>query len=372
MRFVSLSFALVLLGLSGCRVEVACDEGDVVQDDCSFCRCGADGEMSCASTCNRPARQPSNQPQPAACVDNDGVLFMHGESFASGCGTCECFAGALICEGGDCDMPADQSCELPDGERISHGDAAQVECNRCLCRAGELVCTEQECAQSCTHDGQQYADGDEFSDDCATCVCNDGDVVCDDVTCSPGCEVDGQEHASGDMFQRGCESCQCDDGEVSCDDSACDEPSSCVVRGIEYAEGELAPDPLSCNACVCRDGQVTECEERYCPIAPITKCEQSAGSVAVERIAIDAGYLTIDVVSDGCAAFSLCWGPEVNESATPSTELTLSATAVASCAAQEPATESHVFDLYPLTEEGYPEMFVKLGNHQLLYVQPSP
>jgi hypothetical protein len=133
----------------------------------------------------------------------------------------------------------------------------------------------------------------------------------------------------------------------------------------------MTPSEDACNTCLCQDGELTDCTERACDVVPIEPCEPGAGADDFEHddVAISDGLLSVGVTySGGCEVhvFELCYDP-IEEGNTPSTTLHLTHFDNGD-ACESIVTETRVFDLYPLAEAGYPEIFVELGMHRLLFI----
>lgn len=134
------------------------------------------------------------------------------------------------------------------------------------------------------------------------------------------------------------------------------------------------PDPISCNMCTCVDGTIDGCDTAECPIYAIEPCGASEPlDFGHERVAIDAGFLSVEVEYSGSCElheFSLCYEPIVGSGNGAETRLHLTHHDPGA-ACDDVVQTSLVFDLYPITEnEGVGEVFVQLGPHRLLYIAP--
>ena len=195
------------------------------------------------------------------------------------------------------------------------------------------------------------------------------EVQCDDLPC-PDQECvgeDGKPLPDGTSLTVLGSACECVAGQLVCETP----PGSCEVRGHFYENGDATPSDDACNTCTCEDGALTACTERACDIVPIEACtgDEDLPDFEHDDVAIDDGLLSIDVTySGGCEThvFELCYDP-VEPGNTPSTTLHLT-----HFDNDDPCDgimmETRVFDLYPLAEAGYPEVFIQLGMHRLLYI----
>lgn len=205
-----------------------------------------------------------------------GVTYASGQAVPStGCQSCVCTDGAVVCDGGACPVTCEwQGAVYPAGSSFPAGDG----CNTCSCDAdGQVGCTLVWCGDTCEWQGQTYGEGQSFpaGDGCNTCTCEaGGQVACTLQVCPEGCTYLGFEHAAGETFPDadGCNTCSCAEaGLVSCTELACScdppsewwrsyvasSPEQCAV--IDY---DCAP-PLGSfqNACGCGCQQSLECPQ---------------------------------------------------------------------------------------------------------------
>ena len=69
--------------------------------------------------------------------------------------------------------------------------------------------------------------------------------------------------------------------------------SACEVAGDTYDSRQIAPDPFSCNHCVCQGGELVACSDADCPLdcpdgtAPGSDCAQCGPTDACEIVRTD-------------------------------------------------------------------------------------
>jgi hypothetical protein len=340
--------------------------GDDVPTDeqCTSCRCRADGEVVCLQT---PC-------QPEGCYGPDGNFYQSGERFdaGDGCNTCECYEdGTFGCTEMAC-LPCEEGDEcgcFVDDLYLAPGESVQIdECTWCWCgENGELFCEANDgCYATCVVDGVEYLPGDSFiaPDGCNTCSCDwSGEVYCTEMACTPcedgadcgcfvddlyinpgetvqldectwctcgengelfcegfdgcypTCFVDGAEYYPGDTFQSpdGCNTCSCDwSGQVSCTEMACcaDEngdgecDATCTYDGIGYAAGDTFPSTDGCNTCGCDSSGYVVCTAMAC--AELVDCDESNAMCDAMPPICDDGL--VPSVVNGC--WGACVSPE--------------------------------------------------------------
>lgn len=220
----------------------------------------------CAACGGSTAEDGGNDPK--TCT-HQGQTYQLGESFGSGCSTCQCTASGVECTAAACATP----CEVNGYGPYQPGEQFSAGCVTCTCgQDGSASCTPTYC-----HDnGQQYLPGEFFiaSDGCTPCICEeDGSVACGEVTnCVPTCIYGGDTHTAGETFpaRDGCNECTClKDGSVSCTELACQcspaneswrsylpaDPEECTLIDYGCPENTVAFS----NACGCGCEQDPSC-----------------------------------------------------------------------------------------------------------------
>jgi hypothetical protein len=256
-----------------------------------------------------------------------------------------------------------------DGESFKSSDG----CNTCSCEAGEVSCTLADCVDGCSYGGQQYAIGETFrlNDDCNTCTCGaDGQVSCTDTACAPSCEDISAQYGALMEQVKICDPsqpnqctlrvfeglrCGCDTfvnpagyeeiaarelamsySEGDCGQGVVCGPCNTAVRGICAPEGVCVtdseptegvacrvgnqvypngasgvPDPTSCNACSCDEGQLS-CDDASCPkpcpaqTTRATSCAQCGPAGGCEVIETGCLPTCTDSCENGSCVDGVC------------------------------------------------------------------
>ncbi|CAH1263916.1 NOTCH1 [Branchiostoma lanceolatum] len=301
----------IVAQISGSIYYLICDYEDVVYQDgqvfqpngdvCTTCTC-KEGEVNCETqtcpdlTCT--AIQPQLGqccPKCQECVDDDGMRYSHGQLWSpanDSCTSCLCANSEISCTTVTCPAVCDKPTLVP-------GYCCPV-------------------CDGCEYGGQKYEEGDVFKpddDQCVECQCQDDQLVCSAIVCpipdcsaeetvlvegaccpmckgeiqkKDFCEVEGVRHPSGASFKLDdCTTCICENGNSTCRTETCanllcptDEklrlPGECcpICRGlacmfenemIPYGE-TFTPKGDNCSICVCRGGDVPECDRVACPL----------------------------------------------------------------------------------------------------------
>ncbi|XP_061439271.1 extracellular matrix organizing protein FRAS1 isoform X3 [Rhineura floridana] len=271
-------------------------------DSCRECSCHGDIVLCKAVICKNPrcnfwkgevlqiaanACCPKCVSQTEGFCEHEGRIHEDDTEWAgSGCTTCSCTSGEVICIPKPC--PA-LSCERGEVRSTSQGEC----CPRCV-GTGE----------TCSFDGQMFRDGEEWRPSkCAKCICRNGTVQCFTALCQPvlceedesvvvpagkccpqcalkSCSAPGRIYEHGEQWQKDdCTACICDRGELRClrqtcnlltcekgeskvrhPGKCCEEcvPSkgSCVHDGILRYHNEMWHG-TRCEFCMCDGGQVS-------------------------------------------------------------------------------------------------------------------
>ncbi|XP_019630752.1 PREDICTED: kielin/chordin-like protein isoform X25 [Branchiostoma belcheri] len=290
---------------SVCDYEgVVYQDGQVFQpngDVCTTCTC-KEGEVDCVTqtcpdlTCTVIEPQLGKCcPKCQECVDDDGMRYTHGQLWSpanDSCTSCLCANTEISCTTITCPAVCDKPTLVP-------GYCCPV-------------------CDGCEYDGTKYQEGDVFKpddDQCVECQCQDDQLVCSTIVCpipacsaeetileegaccpmckgeiqrADFCEMDGVRHPSGTSFKLDdCTSCICESGNSTCLTETCgtllcpsDEklrlPGECcpICRGlacmfenemIPYGE-TFTPKGDNCSVCVCKGGDLPECERIACPL----------------------------------------------------------------------------------------------------------
>ncbi|XP_077157208.1 extracellular matrix organizing protein FRAS1 isoform X3 [Paroedura picta] len=282
-------------------------------DSCGECSCYGDVVACKEVVCKNPrcnfGKGEVLQIAPNSCCpkcvsQRDGVcehrgqIYAHGSAWAdSGCTTCFCDSGSVVCTPKPC---PDLSCKRREVETLGQGEC----CPKCV-GSGE----------ACSFDGQMFSDGVEWQPSrCVRCTCRNATVLCFTAVCHPvscsqdemmavpagkccpqcvpkSCSVSGRTFEHGEQWQKDtCMTCKCDRGEIRClrqtcspltcekgeskvrrPENCCEEclpaNGSCVHKGSVRYHNEMWSGP-QCEFCVCDTGQVAcwkgECARVEC------------------------------------------------------------------------------------------------------------
>uniref|UniRef100_A0ABM5GKG1 Extracellular matrix organizing protein FRAS1 n=1 Tax=Pogona vitticeps TaxID=103695 RepID=A0ABM5GKG1_9SAUR len=290
-------------------------------DSCQECRCHGDFTLCDAVVCKNPRCNVRKGEvlhiAPNACCpkcvsrtegfcEHEGRVREHGTEWAgSGCTTCSCVNGKVVCAPKPCPVI---SCER--GEVVAQGAC----CPQC---AGS--------GEACSFDGQTFRDHEEWRPSrCAKCVCQNGTVECFTASCQPlicnegenpvvpagkccpecvpkSCSVSRRAYEHGEQWKPdACTTCLCERGEAKCLRHACtpltchkeenkvrrpgkcceecvSSKRSCVHNGtIRYHDEMWSGAP--CEFCACQEGQVA-CWNGECAKV---KCDQGEELIHLE------------------------------------------------------------------------------------------
>ncbi|XP_035668270.1 kielin/chordin-like protein isoform X5 [Branchiostoma floridae] len=284
--------------------EVVYQDGQVFQpngDVCTTCTCEG-GEVNCVTqtcpdlTCTVIEPQLGKCcPKCQECVDDDGMRYSHGQPWSpanDSCTSCLCANAEISCTTITCPAVCDKPTLVPgyccpvcdgceyNGQKFQEGDVFKPDddqCVECQCQDDQLVCSTIVCPiPACSAEETVLEEG-------ACCPMCKGEIQRADY-----CEVDEVRHPSGSSFKLDdCTTCVCENGNSTCRTETCanllcptDEklrlPGECcpICRGlacmfenemIPYGE-TFTPKGDNCSICVCKGGDVPECERVACPL----------------------------------------------------------------------------------------------------------
>ncbi|XP_062432559.1 von Willebrand factor C and EGF domain-containing protein isoform X2 [Rhea pennata] len=247
---------------------------------------------------------------PAPYCWHRGAPQKHGTHWMeSGCLSCACQGGQVLCEPVSCQVVCSHPLPAPDGgccpscAGCLHDGVARAEgdifslpdrnCTVCVCLAGNVSCISPECPPGpcptasmadccfcqpakCNFRGRTYVHGAQFSldgDDCTTCVCQSGEVECSFAPC-PALDCPQHEWHLGPG--QCCFACLDPPSPSGCfvDDNGVEFPVGqiwspgdpyCNYEGRKVMNGQtFSPEGDPCTYCTCQLGEVT-CEKRLCP-----------------------------------------------------------------------------------------------------------
>ncbi|XP_053108034.1 extracellular matrix organizing protein FRAS1 isoform X2 [Hemicordylus capensis] len=225
-------------------------------DPCRECGCHGDIVLCEAVVCKNPhcnfwkgevlriapnACCPMCVSQTEGFCKHEGRIHGHDTEWTgSGCTTCSCANGEVLCTPKFC--PA-LSCERGEVESFKPGDC----CPRCVGRG-----------ETCSFDGQRFQDGEEWRPSlCAKCTCQNGTAKCFTALCQPvSCN---KNETVAVPAGKCCPVCA---------------PKSCADSGRAYQHGEQWKKD-ACTTCVCERGE-PRCLKQTC--APLT-CEKGETKV---------------------------------------------------------------------------------------------